>query len=107
MKKDNQKLIDSTDYLVNSASAQDCTGLIPAGPQNDKEVEAYEEKNGASAFYSGIKTVCKSALHIGEKYAESAEELLNTKNPAYNPEDDKNKNRNKNKCFISIIRITI
>lgn len=43
MKKDNQKLIDSTDYLVNSASAQDCTGLIPAGPQNDKEVEAYEE----------------------------------------------------------------
>ena len=52
-----------------------------------KEVEAYEEKNGASAFYSGIKTVCKSALHIGEKYAESAEELLNTKNPAYNPED--------------------
>ena len=52
-----------------------------------KEVEAYEEKNGASAFYSGIKTVCKSALHIGEKYAESAEELLNTKNTAYNPED--------------------
>ena len=43
MKKDNQKLIDSTDYLVNSASAQDCTGLIPAGHQNDKEVEAYEE----------------------------------------------------------------
>ena len=31
-----------------------------------KEVEAYEEKNGASAFYSGIKTVCKSAC-ISEK----------------------------------------
>ena len=31
MKKDNQKLIDSTDYLVNSASTQDCTGLIPRG----------------------------------------------------------------------------
>ena len=43
MKKDNQKLINSTDYLVNSASTQDCTGLIPRGLQSDEEVEAYEE----------------------------------------------------------------
>ena len=43
MKKDNQKLIDSTDYLVNSASTQDCTGLVPRGLQSDEEVEAYEE----------------------------------------------------------------
>ena len=35
--------IDSTDYLVNSASTQDCTGLIPRGLQSDEEVEAYEE----------------------------------------------------------------
>ena len=42
MKKDNQKLIDSTDYLVNSASAQDCTGLIPSGPVNEDELESYE-----------------------------------------------------------------
>ena len=45
MKKDNQKLIDSTDYLVNSATTQDCTGLIPRGLQSDEEVEAYEEIN--------------------------------------------------------------
>ena len=43
MKKDNQKLIDSTDYLVNSASTQDCTGLIPGGLQNEEERESYEE----------------------------------------------------------------
>lgn len=43
MKKDNQKLIDSTDYLVNSASTQDCTGLIPSGLQNEEEREFYEE----------------------------------------------------------------
>lgn len=43
MKKDNQKLIDSTDYLVNSASNQDCTGLIPSGLQNEEERESYEE----------------------------------------------------------------
>ncbi len=42
MKKDNQKLIDSTDYLVNSASTQDCTGLIPSGPVNEDELESYE-----------------------------------------------------------------
>ena len=43
MKKDNQKLIDSTDYLVNSASTQDCTGLIPGGLQNEEERKSYEE----------------------------------------------------------------
>ena len=38
-----QGIIDSCDFPSNAASTQDCTGLIPAGPQNDKEVEAYEE----------------------------------------------------------------
>ena len=42
MKKDNQKLINSTDYLVNSASTQDCTGLIPSGPVNEDELTSYE-----------------------------------------------------------------
>ena len=30
------------DYLK-SSSAQDCTGLIPAAPANDEEIENYEE----------------------------------------------------------------
>ena len=30
----NQKIIDSYDYLANSASTQDCTGLIPSAPQS-------------------------------------------------------------------------
>ena len=38
-----QGIIDSCDFPSNAASTQDCTGLITAGPQNDKEVEAYEE----------------------------------------------------------------
>ena len=35
--------MDSTDYLVNSAFTQECTGLISRGLQSDEEVEAYEE----------------------------------------------------------------
>ncbi len=35
-KKSNQKIIDSYDYLSNAASAQDCTGLIPVGPQTEQ-----------------------------------------------------------------------
>lgn len=38
MKKDNQKLIDSTDYLVNSAFTQECTGLISRGLQSDENI---------------------------------------------------------------------
>ena len=30
----NQESIDSYDFLSNSASAQDCTGLIPSAPVN-------------------------------------------------------------------------
>ena len=37
--------MDSTDYLVNSAFTQECTGLISRGLQSDEEVEAYEEIN--------------------------------------------------------------
>lgn len=34
--------IPEYDYLK-SSSAQDCTGLIPSGIQNDSEIENYEE----------------------------------------------------------------
>lgn len=39
----NEEIIDSFDYLSNAASSQDCTGLIPALPESDEEIEAYEE----------------------------------------------------------------
>ena len=31
------------DYLGKSASANDQTGLIPTGPQNDDEIESYQD----------------------------------------------------------------
>ena len=39
----NQEIIDSYDYLANSASMQDCTGLIPSAPQSKAELESYED----------------------------------------------------------------
>lgn len=39
---ENQRIIDSYDYLTNAASTQDCTGLIPSAPQDDEELEAYD-----------------------------------------------------------------
>ena len=41
--KENEKIIDSYDYLANAASTQDCTGLIPAIPESDEELEAYKD----------------------------------------------------------------
>ena len=38
----NQEIIDSYDFLSNSASSQDCTGLIPSGPVNEDELMSYE-----------------------------------------------------------------
>lgn len=40
---ENQKRIDSCDYLTNAVSTQDCTGLIPSAPVSDAELESYEE----------------------------------------------------------------
>lgn len=40
---DNQRIIDSYDYLANAASTQDCTGLIPSAAQSKAELESYEE----------------------------------------------------------------
>ena len=31
------------DYLGKSASANDQTGLIPSGPQNDDEIKSYQD----------------------------------------------------------------
>lgn len=39
---ENQRIIDSYDYLSNAASSQDCTGLIPSAPVSDSELESYE-----------------------------------------------------------------
>lgn len=39
----NQQIIDSYDYLGSAASAQDCTGLIPAKPATEAERESYED----------------------------------------------------------------
>ncbi len=44
MKEKNQKeLTDNFDYLSNAASTTDCTGLIPSLPQNEDELEAYND----------------------------------------------------------------
>lgn len=40
--EENQRIIDSYDYLSNAASAQDCTGLIPSAPLNEEELESYD-----------------------------------------------------------------
>lgn len=44
-KKDleNERLIDSYDYLSNAASSWDCTGLIPSEPISTGELESYED----------------------------------------------------------------
>lgn len=41
--KTNNEIIDDYDYLGNSASSMDCTGLIPSAPQSKAELDSYEE----------------------------------------------------------------
>ncbi len=36
-------MTDDYDYLTNAASATEFTGLIPSLPQNDAELEAYND----------------------------------------------------------------
>ena len=45
MKPDEKKNPDCSETFryVKPSSAQDCTGLIPAGPVTEKELEEYEE----------------------------------------------------------------
>ena len=40
--KKNRQVIDSYDYLGNSASANDCTGLIHTATQTEAEIQSYE-----------------------------------------------------------------
>lgn len=40
--KDNQKIIDSYDYLSHAASSTDCTGLMPTPASTEAERESYE-----------------------------------------------------------------
>lgn len=40
--KSNEDIIDSYDCLSGSASATDCTGLIPADPTDKAERDSYE-----------------------------------------------------------------
>ncbi len=42
-KAENQRIIDSYDFLANAASTQDCTGLIPSLPTSREELDSYEE----------------------------------------------------------------
>lgn len=39
---ENQKIIDSYDYLGKACSVMDCTGLIPSRPVSESEWESYE-----------------------------------------------------------------
>lgn len=42
--KDEEKTVDTfSDSYIDTCSANDCTGLIPALPQNESEIESYEE----------------------------------------------------------------
>ena len=40
--KTNQEIIDSYDYLTNSVSTQDCTGLMPTPATTKAERECYQ-----------------------------------------------------------------
>lgn len=52
-----------------------------------KEVEGYERERGASPMYNGIKAICCAALHMGEKYAQEAQRLLDEGCEGYQAED--------------------
>lgn len=41
--KTNRQIIDEYDYLGNSCSIHDCTGLIPSAPVTNEEIESYED----------------------------------------------------------------
>ena len=43
LRKSNQEIIEGYDYLGNSCSVTDCTGLIPSAPSSEAERDSYEE----------------------------------------------------------------
>ena len=42
-KEEEMDLLDNFDYMYRSASATDCTGLIPRPPLSEAESDSYEE----------------------------------------------------------------
>lgn len=52
-----------------------------------EEVDAMEKKHGDRPMYRAFRRLCEAACHMGEKYAEEAEKLLNTQADGYDPED--------------------
>lgn len=55
----NREIIDSYDFMSNAASTQDCTGLIPAGPVDEEELESYEAVYHYQPPKVGIKSTSK------------------------------------------------
>lgn len=41
--KENEEIIDKYDYIGNSGSANDCTGLIPSAIQDESELDSYQD----------------------------------------------------------------
>ena len=62
----NQEIMDSYDFLANSASTQDCTGLIPSGPVNEDELTSYETVYGS---------ICRPRSKIPKKEPEDRKHL--------------------------------
>lgn len=56
----NNKHVPEYDYLK-PASTQDCTGLIPAGPVDEEEMDKYEE------LYSFLPPVFATHPEAGEE----------------------------------------
>lgn len=63
MKNSSKKQLSSTnwDIDIQSCSATDCTGLIPSLPQDEAEVEAYED---LYPYITKAKNVVKTTKHI-------------------------------------------
>lgn len=52
-----------------------------------KKAEKFEQKNGESGFYSAVKTICRSACKLGEKYTDAARRLKEKNDPLYSKQD--------------------
>lgn len=63
MKNSSKKQLSSTDWNIDiqSCSATDCTGLIPSLPQDEAEMEAYED---LYPYITKAKNVAKTTKHI-------------------------------------------
>lgn len=62
MKNSSKKLLTSADWDIDiqACSATDCTGLIPSLPQDEAEMEAYED---LYPYITKAKNVAKTTKH--------------------------------------------